>query len=75
MWGPQVSLEQGVLTGNLGLEEKEINPFSSSSLWVFPSPALDKADSRLLLLLSLPRIGPTVWTSSRKGLMSLFLHC
>lgn len=48
MWGPQLSLEQGVLTGNLGLEEKEIDLFSSSSLWVFPSPVLDKADSRSL---------------------------
>lgn len=46
--GPQLSPEQGALIGNLDLEEGEIDPFSSSSLWDFPSPALNKADSRWL---------------------------
>ena len=46
MWGTRLSLEEGALTGNLDLEEDEIDLFSSSPLCVSPSPALDKADSR-----------------------------
>lgn len=76
MWGPWLSLEQGaILSQSWSRSKWNWSLFLQLPLGLSPLRLWARLTLGYFLLLSLPGTGPTVWTSSGKGIMSLSLHC